>query len=265
MLNKLIKPIAQKLPENNRFERIWKLAENDFKQRYKGSVLGLIWAFLNPLFRMAVYFFVFTYLFNSSRENFHVHLFSGLILWLFFQETTVQSINVFLTKRYLIENIQFNKIDLFISKALSSFIGLLFNTLAFVAMALLAGYYFSVHTLAWIPILIILYMFSVSVGVILATLKIFIKDIHHLWDMAMLAGFWTCPMFYDENILLVNYRFILYLNPVSILIIALRDCFLRNQFPDWNLMIYAAVYSIVIFCLAYVFLKKNEHLIIEKI
>jgi ABC-type polysaccharide/polyol phosphate export permease len=265
MLNKIIKPIAHKLPENNRFERIWKLAQNDFKKRYRGSVLGLFWALLNPLFMMTLFYFVFTYFLQRSTPNFHIHLFSGIILWLFFVQSTMQSINVFLSKRYLIENIQFNKLDLFISKTISSFIGFAFNIGALVIMTILAGYKFSYHLLL-VPILFfILYLITLSISIILAVLKIFVKDIHHLWDVITLTGYWTCPIFYDESILLEKFRVILYLNPIAYLLIAFRDVFLRNQWPEVELIIYATIFSVILLFVSVYSLKKYEHLIIEKL
>lgn len=265
MVKSIIPRIVEKVPENNRLERIWKLAQNDFKRRYKGSILGLIWALINPLFIMTLFYFVFTFFLDRGQPNFHIHIFSGIIIWLFFGQSTNQSINIFLAKRYLIENIRFNKADLFISQTLSSFFGLLFSVFALTIMSLLAGYHFSLHVLFSVIILFLLYLITLSASMILASLKIHVKDIHQIWDLIVQAGYWTCPVFYSEDVLLEKFRIILYLNPVSILMISFRDVFLRNQFPDWNLLIYAAGFSIVLLFVSYRVLKSNEHLIVEKL
>ncbi|HAS36509.1 MAG TPA: ABC transporter permease, partial [Flavobacteriales bacterium] len=68
-----------------RWERVWLLAKMDFLQRYYGSSLGLLWAFLNPLARLLVYYFVFSYLiFKNQDPDFILYLFMGIIVWGFF-------------------------------------------------------------------------------------------------------------------------------------------------------------------------------------
>ena len=118
---------------SNRFERIFLLAKTDFSTRYYGSVLGLLWAFINPFFKLLVYYFAFSYLIFRNRDHkFVLYLFTGIILWTFFAQTTKQGMRVLNTKRYLIQNIEINKVDIFLSHAISNFIGLLFNLFSWV-------------------------------------------------------------------------------------------------------------------------------------
>ena len=145
MINYLLKPFEDRLPENNRLERIWKLAQVDFKKRYYNDYLGLLWALLNPIFRMAIYYFVFVKIFQRSMPNYHLYLFMGLIFWLFFSESTKKGMTTLLSKRYLIENIVFNRLDLFYSLTLSVVFGLFFNMAAYLAMSLVTGVFFSWH------------------------------------------------------------------------------------------------------------------------
>ena len=121
MISKIWKIITESAPENNRFERIWMLGKVDFRKRYYDSKLGLVWALINPLFRLCVFYYVFTVLFERGGDNFVLHLFSGLIFWFFFVETTKKALVIFKQKKYLIENISFNKLDLFYSLILSTF------------------------------------------------------------------------------------------------------------------------------------------------
>jgi ABC-type polysaccharide/polyol phosphate export permease len=65
-------------PENNRLERIWKLAQVDFKKRYYNDRLGLLWALINPIFKVIVYFLVFSLFFKVQQENYGLYLFSGI-------------------------------------------------------------------------------------------------------------------------------------------------------------------------------------------
>ena len=104
MLNKIAGPIVKRLPISSRLERIWKLAQTEFKKRYYNDRLGLLWALMNPLFQVAVFYWVFTYIFNRVSEgipNFALFLFGGIIAWQAFVETTKKCMKVLSTKRYL--------------------------------------------------------------------------------------------------------------------------------------------------------------------
>ena len=123
----IVKKILESLPENNQFERIWILAKTDFKIRYYGTFLGLVWALINPLFRLSVYYIVFSLVIEHNIPNYGLHIFSGLVIWMFFLEGTKKGLNMIKSKRYLLENVDFNKLDIYISAVLSSLMGLLFN------------------------------------------------------------------------------------------------------------------------------------------
>ena len=127
----MFQKIIDWIPENNRLERIWLMAKFDFVIRYYGSFLGLFWALLKPLFQLLVFFIVFTMVFKNKTENFLLFLFLGIILFQFFSESAMVSMKIFKTKRYLLENIQINKLDIFYSAIAASFLGFFFNFMVF--------------------------------------------------------------------------------------------------------------------------------------
>ena len=67
-----------------RLERIWIIAKTDFKRRYSSDYFGVLWAILNPIMRMSIYYFVFKKVFQVQRENYVLILFSGIITWMVF-------------------------------------------------------------------------------------------------------------------------------------------------------------------------------------
>jgi ABC-type polysaccharide/polyol phosphate export permease len=87
MINKISPFLISKLPKKNRLERIWILAKTDFKKRYYGTSLGILWALINPIFQLIIYYFVFSVFFKNDVPNFSLYLFSGLILWMFISES----------------------------------------------------------------------------------------------------------------------------------------------------------------------------------
>lgn len=267
-LNRVLSPILSRLPENNRLERIWKLAQVDFKRRYYDSGLGLVWALLNPLFRVTIYFFVFTYIMERSRggiDNFALYIFNGLLFWLFFVEGSMKGLNILKQKRYLIENIQFEKIDLYLSATLSVFMGFLFNVCAYLIISLTLGRVPIFIEILYFPILVInIFLLVLAVSVMLSTINIYIKDITHIWAMVTLAGFWATPIFFPIE-LYYKYKFILFVNPVAGIVINSRNCLLFGTSPDYILMLWDIVYTFFLLMMATFLFQKYNHKAAEKL
>ncbi len=252
------------LPESNRFERIWKLAQTDFKKRYFNTKLGVLWALINPIFRLTIYLFVFSYLGGFDSENFGLYIFSALILWMSFSETTIRSINTLKQKRYLLENIQFNIVDLFISNTISVLLGFLFNLLAYMIVALIMGISFSLNLL-WLPVLLLILSFiNMGVSMILASINIYIKDIHHLWDMILFAGFWTIPSIFPLENFTGVLHYLIYLNPLGGILINFRNIALYNLPIDLYFLGHCLIYAIALILIGLFLIKRNWQNALER-
>jgi len=204
------------IPQRNRFERIWKIAQVDFKKNFYNNKLGLLWAFLNPLLKLLIYYFAFTFLMERVREgidNFALFLFSALIFWMEFTRTLKTGMRVIDKKRYLIENIKIRKVDLFISLAISSFLAFIFNLIAYMLIAFVFKTHFSINILV-LPILIInLYLITIGLSMILSVLYLIVRDIVHLVDIMILFGFWTSGIMFPSELVLVKIPILYYINP----------------------------------------------------
>lgn len=253
------------LPENNRLERIWKLAVIDFKRRYYNSFLGLFWALLNPLFRLTIYYFVFTIVLKPKIENYGLYLFLGLILWMFFSEGTSKSFSILRSKRYLLESIQFNKIDLFYTSVISVSMGFIFNLTVYLIFAVIQGVPFTIQIL-WAP-LIVLNLIAVILGInmLLGVGVIYLSDLQMLWTTILLAGFWLTPIFYSRGALFDKFPALLYINPLAGIVINFRNVLLHGIPPEYFLFLYTSIYSLVLLAIGVFLVKNYAHKAIEKL
>lgn len=265
MFNQVLKPILGQLPRNNRLERIWLMAKIDFKKRYYDQGLGILWALINPLFKLLVYYFAFTYIMTSRVPSFALYLFSGIIAWAFFAQGTKKGINLLKSKKYLIESIQFQQLDLFMSASLSVFFAFLFNLSA----------YFAIHFIYQIPIfpsiiylpILVLNMFVLVLGMsmLLSTINIYLRDITHLWDMVLLGGFWLTPIIYQKELILDNYYFFAYLNPMFGIIVNLRETVLYGRPPLYDLFLYDIMLAVTLLAIGIWAYKRFAHKAVEKL
>ncbi len=265
MINKILKHIAPYIPENNRLERIWKLAQVDFKKRYYNDKLGLLWALLNPLFQISIYYFVFKEVFKVPTENYGLFLFAGLLLWMSFVESSQKGLSIIKTKRYLFENIQFNKLDLFYSQTLSVFIGFSFNFVAFVILCYALGVYYTWSILMFPIILFNIVLLALGIAMILATIQIYIKDVVHAWTILVLLGFWTSGVFFKGDLFLDKFPAMLYLHPFVGIIMNMRA--ITMQLGNWNyeLMFVDLAWGFGLYFIGRFLFNKYSHKAIELI
>lgn len=250
---------------SNRLERIWKLAQVDFRKRYYNDRLGILWALINPLFQMGIYYIIFTKVFNSKQENFALFIFSGLLIWMSFSEATNKGMNVIGAKRYLIENVQFERIDLFISSTLSVFMGLSFNLLVYVIFSFLSGVYFTWHVIFFPIIFINVFIICIASSLFLSTMSGIIKDIKHIWSLIILAGFFGSGIFYPGERIIEAINGIQWINPFLGLIINTRNVLFHGTYPDFLLLTYSMIFSFILLLICWIFYRRFVHLTLENL
>ena len=256
MINKIFGTLLAKLPENNKLERIWVLAKTDFIERYYGTRVGIIWALINPFFQLMIYYFVFTLIFVVRIENFALYVFSGLIPWMFFAESTTKGLSLLGKYKAILENIKMKKIDLYYSSMISTFLSLTFNF----SIYILFSFFFNVHynwNLLYVPLIIInLGIIILSIQLILGVIYIYLRDINHLWDMALLLLFWASPIFYSKELIIEKIPILFYLNPLTGIFVNLRDALLYAHNPDFHLLYYDFGISLVLLLASTIIFKK---------
>ncbi|MBU2649749.1 MAG: ABC transporter permease [Bacteroidetes bacterium] len=259
------KRLLEMIPSNNQYERIWLLAKTDFKLKYYDTFLGFIWTILNPLFRLAIFYYIFTYIFDKQIPNYALHIFSGLILWMFFQESTKKGLSLLKTKRYLYENIEFSKLDLYTSSVLSSLMILIINILVYFVVSMF--FHIPVNgNLLFVPLQIItLCILVYGIILILSIINIYMKDINQIWDMILLAWFWINPIFYAKTVIFDTFPILKYINPLAGIIINTREGILYGNPPDWGLFVYDLGYSLVVLAIGLILFRLYFHKAAEKL
>lgn len=178
---------------------IWKLAKNDFRTKYAGSYLGIIWAFIQPVVTVAVYWFVFGYVRQGTSKAvpFVLWLIAGLIPWFFFQDALVQSTNALIEYSYLVKKVVFKISILPIVKILAS----LFVHVFFVAFALLLfcfyGYYPDAYTLQLLYYSLCAFMLVLALSYTTSAVVIFFRDLSQIISIALQIGVWLTPIMWD--------------------------------------------------------------------
>jgi len=241
---------------------IFNLAKNDFKTKYVGSYLGIIWAFIQPITTVLIYWFVFQYGLKSGSPipdvPFVLWFVTGLVPWWFYQEALLNATNSLLEYSYLVKKVVFKISILPVVKIISSlFIHLVFAI--FVLILFLGyGYSISIYMLQAIYYTMCTFILVLALSYITCSVVIFFKDLTQLIIILLQVGMWMTPIMWADTILPENMRWIFELNPMYYIVDGYRDCFI-NKIWFWEKgteSIYFWMVCTIIFGLGVIVFKK---------
>ena len=226
---------------------IRQLVARDFKTKYKRSILGVLWSFLNPLLLMCVQYFVFSNLFQSDIPNYAVYLILGIVFFNFFSEACGMSLTSIVGNANLITKVYVPKYIFTISKVTSTLITMLFSLLALLFVALATDAPVSLNYL-WIVLPIgEMYLFCLGLGLFLAQAAVFFRDIQYIYSVVLTAWMYLTPIFYPINMLPEPLRFgITRLNPMYYYLEQFRQIVMYGMLPNGKLLLYGLIAGVLV-------------------
>lgn len=257
---------------SNLLEEIWQrrsliilLAFNDVKLRYRNSILGFTWSFLEPLLVLTVLFFVFSYVIKNQIENYPIYLLLGLVLWYMFQRATTLGLSSLLDRAGIIQKIYFRRELVVISSCLTAFIMMVLEFAAF-GVFLAAFQFIPPVTIALLPLLLIdLFILSLGISLFLSVLTVYFRDIKFIWQVLLQAGFFLTPIIYKLDMFPRNIQKILELNPLSSIIDAGHRIVLQGTLPTYGSTLYIVGSTAVIFLAGYLVFRIKDRRIVEEL
>ena len=234
------------------------LVERDFKTKYKRSVFGILWSFLNPLLTMIVQFFVFSTIFRVDTQNYPVYLISGVVCFGFFNECTTMCLNSISGNYRLITKVYIPKYIFPFSKTLSSSVNLGISLIPLLLVTLVTGTALRWSFILMFYFLICLIIFSLGVGMILATLMVFFRDIQFIWSVIITIWQYATPIFYPAEIIPEKYQFIVKLNPLYHFIGNVRKCLIDGISPEPISYLYCLIFALGALLIGSLIFKKNQ-------
>lgn len=237
---------------------IKQLVNRDFKTKYKRSVLGVFWSFLNPLLTMTVQYVVFSNLFRFDIEHYPVYLLTGILMFSYFSEAITLTLSSIVTNAALIKKVYVPKYIYPLTRVLSSFINLAISLVPLILVVLVSGLKPTLACLLIIYPMICIGVFCLGLGMLLATSMVFFQDTQFLWSVLSMIWMYLTPIFYPASILPAKVAWILKVNPLYYFIDFMRTCIIDGTSP--GAFMYGACFAWAVGMLivgALVF-KKNQ-------
>lgn len=240
---------------------IIELSKSDFKKRYFGSYLGIIWAFIQPLISLLLFWFVFQVGFRSTPIDdapFILWLACAIIPWNFFADAVQTSTNSVIENSFLVKKVVFKLEILPVIKIYSALFVHLFFILFLLVMFFLYGYSFSLYYLQIFYYLFASILLVLGISWITSSVVLFFKDTAQIVIMFVQFGFWLTPIFYSINTIPERYQFLLKLNPMYYITDGYRRIFIYKQWfwQDMKLTIYFWIVTIILLFTGYFLYRK---------
>lgn len=241
---------------------IWNLSKNDFKTKYAGSYLGIIWAFIQPIVTILVYWFVFEYGLKAGSPikdvPFILWFMVGLVPWFFFQEGLLNATNCMVEYSYLVKKVVFKISILPIVKIISAlFVHMVFVGFLFV-VAGIYRFYPSEYTIQLIYYSFCTFFLVLALSYATSAIVVFFKDLGQLINIFLQIGMWMTPIMWSYKMVPENYQWILKLSPMYYIVEGYRDTFINHVwfFERYFQTVYFWVISFGLFVIGAIIFKK---------
>lgn len=210
--------------------------KKDIRGRYKGSFLGILWSFLNPLLQVLVYYIVFPYLMRGTIPNYMVYLITGMIPWNYFLMTVSIGTTTIKANGGILKKVYFPREILLISQVCSGWVNFMISCVIILIFCAVFGVGFS-WQLILVPVLSLVEgLLILGIILILSAINVYVQDVEYIVQFILNMAFYGTPVIYSLS--QFSGTGILYnlvkLNPLTMLIDAYRDCFLYHVWPNWG-------------------------------
>lgn len=234
------------------------LIKKDITVKYRRSALGILWSVLNPLLMMFIITAVFRNIFRLQIENFPLYYLTGSLLFGFMSEATTLSMGSVLESGGLIQKVYIPKYIFPLEKCLFALINTLFSFIAVIIMlpVLRAPFHWTL-LLFFVPVLLVL-VFSAGLGMALASLTVFFRDIKHLYSVWLMAWMYLTPILYPIEILPRPIMSIARMNPMYHYVVFFRDLVMHGRLPGFDSVMTCLMLSLGFFMFGLLVFKKTQ-------
>lgn len=241
------------------------LVKRNFSAKYKDSVLGILWSFLNPLLTMIALTIIFGALFQRSIENYPVFFLIGRCMYDYFSHGTKIAMNSLKSNKGILEKIHVPKYIFIAGGVTSEFINYLITLiiLVLVMIATWAPFYLTA-LLSIIPMLILTGIILGS-GLILAIGASYFTDIKYLYNVFVMILMYASAIFYPIDVVPMPFRQYMEFNPVYACIAQMRQMIMTGTLPPLTSFLYTLIWAIVLILIGTLIFKKYQKKIIRQL
>lgn len=237
------------------------LIRRDLRGRYKGSVLGFAWTFLNPLLQLFVYTAVFSTIMRAGIEDYYLFLFVALIPWIFFSYSLTGGASCIWAQKELVKKIYFPREVLPIAHVTCQLVNMLFSFVIVFAALIVSGRGINLMVLPYlIPVIMVEYLLALGIAFISSSLTVYFRDLEHILANVAMAWQFLSPVMYSIDMVPEHLQGIFMMNPMTSVIVAYRDILYFQQAPQMKTLVLAISLGVGLLLIGcFMFRKLEKH------
>lgn len=242
-------------------QMIFSLVRKDLRGRYKGSVLGFLWTFINPLLQLVVYTIVFSFILPTNIDKYYLYLFVGLIPWIFFSSSITGGSSSIVAQKDLVKKIYFPRQVIPISYVTSCFVNMLLCFVVIFIVIIISGIGVNPVALLCLPIIMIVeYILALGMALFASAITVYFRDLEHILGILTMAWMYMTPIMYDKSIVPEELLPVFNLNPMTHVIECYRAVLYYKKVPELESLLSSLGLGILFLVLGhFVFLKLQKH------
>lgn len=237
------------------------MVKRDLVGRYKKSVLGFLWSFIDPLIQLLIYTFLFTVIMPTGIPYFHICLFVALVPWLFVSSCLTGGCMCVVGQQDMLKKIYFPREVLPVAFVTSQFVNMLLSFVIVFLMLIVTGYGVNWVAALFLPLVMIIeYVLVLGLTFLTSAITVYFRDMQQILAALSLLLMYASPVIYTLDFVPMQYRMIYMLNPITRVIVAYRDILYYKQLPELSNMLLGTAESVIILLIGIVvFRKLNKH------
>jgi len=240
-------------------DMIYSLVRRELRGRYKGSVLGFLWTYINPLCQIIVYTIVFSTIFKVDIDKFYLYLIIGMMPWIFFSSSIQGGSTCIRAQADMVKKIYFPREVIPISYVTSTFANMLFSFIIVFLAILVSGVGVNLTALLYLPIIMIIeYILALGLVFIISSATVYFRDLEQIVGVLMMAWIYLTPIMYDVDYIPESWRTLFFMNPMTPIIVVYHDILYNKQIPETLHMLQSGAVSVIILVIGFLIFTKLD-------
>ena len=239
--------------------------KKDVRGKYKGSWLGIVWTFLNPLLQLLVYSIVFPYILRVNVEHYTIFMIVALMPWTFFTSGIQGGSSCVLLNGDILKKVYFPREIIPVSMVTSALVSFFITSIVMFLFVIFGGVGISWYVLLFPVIALIEYILILGFVFILSAIVVFVRDIDHFVVIVLMLAFYITPIIYTPDMIPSKFQWILTINPMTHIIAAYRDALYYQKLPDFASLGTVTAIAFAVLVLGYLLFKKLEKNFVEEL
>lgn len=240
-------------------QMIFSLVRRELRGKYKGSVLGFLWTFINPLLQLVVYTMVFSVIMRNGIEKYYLFLFVALVPWTLINATMVNGSTCIVSSPDMVKKIYFPREVLPLANTVSNFVNMLLCFVVVFVVLIVTSYGINLKALLYMPIIMIVeFVLALGITLLTSALTVYMRDVAYILSIVAMAWQFLTPIMYSSDMVPEELLPIFRMNPMTPIIEAYRDVLYYKVCPDLSSLTNAALLGVVILIIGEMVFSKLQ-------